>query len=598
MAKDKKLVPIKYANRDFASIKRDLEEYARIYYPDTLKDFSQAGFGSLMLDTVAYIGDMLSFYLDYNVNESFMATALEYDNVLKHAEALGYKTPGANAAFGQVAMYVLIPSVGDGLGPDLNYMPIVRRGSVFSSDAGTSYVLLEDVDFANTNNEVVVARVDETTGLPTRYAVKAYGTIMSGQLDRVTLRVGDFERFLRIEVPLDNITEIVDVFDEEGHSYFQVDHLSQNIVYTAIPNTSSDKQDAPNILKARSVPRRFTVEREGGRTFMRFGYGSDSEITRNPIVHPSNLILKRDGRNYENLQNFDPSKILNTDKFGIAPTNTTLTVIVRRNFNDTVNAGIGVVNKVSNAIYRFSQDADSSIKKNIVKTSLEVINEEPIVGDVDIPDSFELKVRAKGHFASQNRAVTKQDYTSLVYNMPSRFGAIKRCNITHDNDSFKRNLNLYVVSQNSEGQLVKTNGTIKNNLKTWMTQYKMINDTIDILDGKVVNFGIDFVAVSDLGLNKYDVFNRIVRRMREFFETPYEMGEPIIITRLYDIINDTVGVVDVVSIKIKNINGGPYSNVVFNTDHHISPDGRYISTPEDCIMELKFPLKDIRGTVR
>ena len=126
----------------------------------------------------------------------------------------------------------------------------------------------------------------------------------------------------------------------------------------------------------------------------------------------------------------------------------------------------------------------------------------------------------------------------------------------------------------------------------------MINDTIDILDGKVVNFGIDFVAVSDLGLNKYDVFNRIVRRMREFFETPYEMGEPIIITRLYDIINDTVGVVDVVSIKIKNINGGSYSNVVFNTDHHISPDGRYINTPEDCIMELKFPLKDIRGTVR
>ena len=149
--------------------------------------------------------------------------------------------------------------------------------------------MLEDVDFANTNNEVVVARVDETTGLPTRYAVKAYGTIMSGQLDRVTLRVGDFERFLRIEVPLDNITEIVDVFDEEGHSYFQVDHLSQNIVYTAIPNTSSDKQDAPNILKARSVPRRFTVEREGGRTFMRFGYGSDSEITRNPIVNFHNF---------------------------------------------------------------------------------------------------------------------------------------------------------------------------------------------------------------------------------------------------------------------------------------------------------------------
>ncbi len=597
MAKNKELIPIKYTNREFASIRKDLEEYARIYYPDTVKDFSTPGFASLMLDTVSYVGDILSFYLDYNANESFMSTAMEYNNVVKHAEQIGYKIPGPSSAFGQVALYLLVPDRGGGLGPDSAYAPVLRRGSKFSSASGAMYVLLNDVDFSDPNNQVVTA--ETAGGVSTKWAIKTYGQVVSGELEQAIVEVGDFEKFLRIRVPIDNVTEILSVNDAEGHLYYEVDYLTQNLIYRSIANTGDSKLLAPNILKAQSVPRRYVIERDSaGATHMRFGYGSDTEIRNNPIVHPSNLTMQRHGRPYEKLNYLDPSRMLETDKFGVVPTNTSLTIVARRNSTAVSNAAAGTVDNPEEAIYRFSQDATSEDKKTTVKNSLEVINEEPIVGDLSFPTSEEIKLRAQGNFTSQQRAVTKNDYISLVYSMPGRFGAIKRCNIAHDNDSFKRNLNLYILSEDPDGHMSTTNPTIKNNLKTWLNQYKMINDTIDILNGRVVNFGIDFVAISDLGLNKYDVFNRIMTRLMDFYAQPYDMGEPLVITRIYDVINDTIGVVDVASVKIKNLSGNPYSSTTFNIDEHISPDGRFVDVPEDTIMELRFPLKDIRGTVR
>jgi len=597
MAKNKELIPIKYTNREYASIRKDLEEYARVYYPDTVKDFSDAGFASLMLDTVSYVGDILSFYLDYNANESFMSTAMEYGNIVKHAEQIGYKIPGPTAAFGQVALYLLIPDRGAGLGPDSTYAPVLRRGSKFSSASGAMYVLLNDVDFSDPNNEVVAAESDG--GVSSRWAIKTYGQVMSGELEQIILEVGEFEKFLRLRVPIDNITEIISVHDSEGHLYYEVDYLTQNLIYRSIPNTGDSKLLSPNILKAQSVPRRYVLERDSrGTTYLRFGYGSDSEIRNNPIVHPSNLAIKRHGRPYEKLNYLDPSRMLETDKFGVVPTNTNLTIVARRNSTATSNASAGSVDQPVEAIYRFSQDATSEIKKSRVKSSLEVINEEPIIGEISFPTGEEIKLRAQGNFTSQQRAVTKADYVNLIYSMPERFGAIKRCNIAHDNDSFKRNLNLYILSEDPAGHMTTTNPTIKNNLKTWLSQYKMINDTIDILNGRVVNFGIDFVAISDLGLNKYDVFNRAMRNLMDFFEQSHDMGEPLVITRIYDVINDTIGVVDVASVKIKNLSGNPYSSTTFDIDKYTSPDGRFIQVPEDTIMELRFPLKDIRGTVR
>ena len=176
----KKLLPINYTNRDYQSIRKDLLEIAERFYPDTFQDFSDASFGSLMIDTVAYVGDQLSFYLDYNINEAFLDTAYQYNNVLRHGRIMGYKYTGRPSTYGQAALFILIPASSTGIGPDTSYIPVLKRGSRFTSQNGLNFVLTENIDFSKPEHKVVVARVDETTGAPTYFAIKAYGKVVSG----------------------------------------------------------------------------------------------------------------------------------------------------------------------------------------------------------------------------------------------------------------------------------------------------------------------------------------------------------------------------------------------------------------------------------
>ena len=187
--RDNRLVPIKYTSREFDSIKNDLIEYAKRYYPDSFQDFNEAGVGALLLDTVAYIGDILSFYTDFQANESFLPTALEFDNILKRGKQMGYKFRGNPNAYVIASFFVVVPVSSTGVGPDTRYMPILRRGSEFRTVENVGFILNEDINFADSNNQVIVAQVDDTTGTPTSYAVKAYGEVVSGELTRDTERI-------------------------------------------------------------------------------------------------------------------------------------------------------------------------------------------------------------------------------------------------------------------------------------------------------------------------------------------------------------------------------------------------------------------------
>ena len=181
MAKNqKKIMPIDYTSREYQSIRKDLLEIAERLYPDSFQDFSEASFGSIMIDSVAYVADQLSFYMDYNVNESFLDTAYQFNNVLRHGRALGYKYQGRPSTYGTVALYVIVPASVTSLGPDGAYLPILKRGTTFSSESGLNFVLTENVDFADPKYPVVVARTDPATGAPTYFAVKAYGSVGSG----------------------------------------------------------------------------------------------------------------------------------------------------------------------------------------------------------------------------------------------------------------------------------------------------------------------------------------------------------------------------------------------------------------------------------
>ena len=594
----KQIIPIKYTNRDFSTIKQGLVEHAKRYYPDTYKDFSEAGFGSLMLDSVSYIGDILSFYLDYQTNESFLSTALEYRNVIKLARQMGYVVRTTASSTGHVSLYITVPSLTSGAGPDTQYIPILKKGSKFSSTTGASFSLTEDVNFAAPGNEIIT--VASSDGVATKFAIKAYGRVVSGEMATETVKVGSYKKFLRLTMNSRNITEIVDVVDSNGHRYFEVDHLAQNMVHVAVGNQASDKNNAPFIMKPVVVPRRFVVEQEREFTHLQFGFGSASNLSTEKVVDPTKIIFDMHSKEYIVERSFDPSLLMETDKLGVVPSDVALTITFRVNVADNVNAGVGQVNDAIAPAFSFTDESNLiGVTVRDVVNSLELENESPIVGDVFAPNSEEIKYRAYGAYYSQNRAVTAEDYKSLIYRMPGKFGSVKRCNVVKDTNSFKRNLNIYVISEDENTILTTTTASIKENIKTWLSNYKMLNDTIDILDAKIVNFGIEFDLMADMEADKYEVLSRATEALESrLIRLKHDIGEPFRITKVYNVLRNTIGVLDVKSVRLVPKVGGVYSSAFYDLNSNTSSDGRLLLAPENVILEIRYPNNDLRGTIR
>lgn len=512
--------PINYTSRDFESIKEDLENYAKRYYPTTFKDFSEASFGALMLDLVAYVGDQLSFYADFQANESFLDSAIRYDNVIRLSETLGFKNQGVAKSTGQVAIFMLIPVAPNSRAPDLNYFPILQRGSILSGDNGATYTLASNVDFSNSNNEITVARTDSSTGNPTFFAVKAFGQVVSGQQYEEQITVGNYQRFLKLSLDRNNITEILSIKDSQGNEYFEVENLSQDVVISQVENVDSNSREAaPYSMRLTPVPRRYVVDfNPDNTTSVQFGYGSQDNLTGDLIADPADVVLNVNSKPYITETTFDPTNLIKTDKFGVVPVNTTLTITYTANTSNITNASVGSINSIINSNLLFRDR--SALSEDIISTmfsSIEVDNEEPILGDTEPLTADEIRTRAFGTFAAQNRAVTREDYINLAYRMPTKFGKIKRANIVRDETSLKRNLNMFVLSEDENGNLSVPNSVLKDNLKVWLENYRMINDTIDILDGKVINFGIRYQIIPDIDINRFDLLQQCNKAINDNF---------------------------------------------------------------------------------
>jgi hypothetical protein len=593
----KKVLPINYTNREFESIRGDLMQLAERFYPDSFQDFSEASFGSIMIDSVAYVADQLSFYLDYNVNESFLDTAYQFDNVLRHGRILGYKSQGRPSTYGSVALYVVVPASQTALGPDSAYIPLLKRGSRFTSTNGLNYVLTENIDFANSTNPVVVARMDPTTGAPTHFAIKSYGTVVSGYFSQETVSTGPYERFKTLRLSSPNISEIISVFDSNGNEYYEVDYLAQDMVYKELSNINYKNDNVPSILKPYLVSRKFVVERTRNDVFLQFGSG-DSAGT-NVVAEPQNVAMDVFGKDYIYNTTFDPTRLMQNQTFGISPANTTLTVTFRVTNPTNSNLSTGGLTEVSNARIEF---ADRNIltesKIRAVVSSVEVYNEAPIVGSVSNINTGELKRRIFDTFPTQNRAVTQADYENVAYRMPAKYGSIKRTSVQRDPSSQKRNLNMYIVSEDAFGKLTTSNDTIKTNLKTWLNQYRMINDTIDILDPYIINLGVDFLVKTVVGTNKYSVLDACVDSLKDLYKVAFFIGEPIYISDVYSRLKDVNGVLDVVKVKLVNKTGTSYSGSTIDINKNLSPDGTYLVVPKNAIVEIKYPDTDIKGRIR
>ncbi len=593
----KKIIPINYTSREFQTIRDDLLQVAERLYPDSFQDFSEASFASLMIDAVSYVGDQLSFYLDYNVNESFLDTAYQFNNILRHGRILGYKHTGRPSTFGKVALFTLVPASATGIGPDRRYIPILRRGSQFTTDDGLNFSLTENVDFADPKNLVVVARVNETTGAPTHYAVKAYGSVVSGVFSSERISVGNYERFKRINLSSPNITEIISVFDAEGNEYFEVEYLAQDMIYKEISNRNYKNDNVPSIIKPFLVSRKFVFEREADVAYLQFGSGKANES--DVVADPQSVAMDIYGKNYTTSLTFDPTRLSTNESFGIVPSDTTLVVNLRTTNPRSSNVSAGALSTVVSAHLDFEDRTNlSSATISEIRNSLEVSNEKPITGDVRTPNSNEVKQRIFDTFPTQNRAVTQADYENVAYRMPAKFGSIKRVSVQRDPDSQKRNLNMYVISEDRFGKLTATNSTIKNNLKIWLNQYRMISDTIDILDPYIINIGIDFSVRASVGADRFGTVNECINRLTRFYKNGFFIGESILISDIYNELKNVSGVLDVLKVNLRMKTGTNYSGASIDINRNLSPDGNELIIPKNAIVEIKFPATDIRGKAK
>ncbi len=596
---NKKNIPIKYTSREFESIKQDLVEHAKRYYPDNFNDFSEASFGSMVFDTVAYVGDVLSYYLDYSVNESFLDSAIEFSNVRKHARSMGYKFTGVPVSQGLLAFFVRIPSSSDGNSPDTSYLPILKKGSEFVSNSGVSYTLTEDVNFANQGNDTIGTQFDQNSAT-TEWAVRAYGQVTSGRSFQASVDLTDatFEKFRKVRVGDSAITEIIDVVDSEGNKFYEVDFLSQETVFVETTNQFAYSEGVRSIMKPFVTARRFTLYQDDTGTYLQFGFGSDDDDDSG-LTDPSKVALKMHARDHITHTAIDPTRLLGTDKLGISPQGTTLTITFKRNDGVNPSAAVNTIREVSSVTLVFNNEPSLDATKILsVRNSLECTNEEQLIAPSIDFTTEELRTRSRNFFATQNRAVTKMDYEAIAYNMPNKFGNLKRVNIINNPFATNKVLVMYVVSSNEENHLTKTNTITKQNLKTWLNQYSSINDIIEIHDAKIINFGINFTVMTD---NRYDTSNVLfdaIERVKQFYSEKFYIGEPIYINDIFNILSKTEGVIDVKQVKIfnKSSNDSPaYSSIPFVMDDVLSKDATFYKAPKNVVFELKYPDNDIKG---
>ena len=590
--RDRKVRQIDYTARDFDSIKERLVDFVKTRYPDTYKDFNASSFGSLMFDLVAYIGDSLAFYTDYIANEANPMTSLEEKNTIDLFEAQGLKHDPNRITQGVVQVYMPVPAKPSGNDPDETYLAASLSNIQLRSASGATFMARENLSLNDTTVDFVGKETAEVDGSKiTYYVIKADVPVISGQIGQFVVNIPSTSvKFQELEVPSDRCTEIIRVTDSDGNDWYEVDYLPQNTVYRAFADVSTTVAKVANIAKAYPVPRRFKTKNRGNRKFLEFGYGSEDDLMNEAIGEPTNISINKHGKPYISNTSYDLTNHVSTGQFGVSPSNTTLTITYRYNENINANAAAGTITELVSADLNFFDEANlDPAKIEYMRQNLDAYNEEPINGDVSVPTTEEIRHRGQGVFATQKRAVTLQDYISSVYAMPSPYGAIKRCTVVRDNNDLRRNINMYVVAESAGGKLENASKQLKENVKTWLNQVRMISDSIDIFDAKIINLGLEFDVEPKSGISmkslSMDLRNMIYN---ELTTIPPDIGEAFYLSHVFALLQNHKDVLTVNNVKVKNLSGGNYSETFYSIDDNISPGKKFLYVPADFIWEIKL----------
>lgn len=609
---------IKYINRDFTDFRTRLIEFAQTYFPTTYNDFTPSSPGMMFMEMSAYVGDVLSFYLDNQIQETFIQYAQQTRNLYELAYLLGYKPKTTAAAVVTVDVYQQLPATISGA-PDWDYTLSLEENATLTSTNinNPAFLLQNKVDFSvsSSSNPTSIQTyvIDTGTNLPSRYLLKKSTTAISATINTQQFTFNQPQQFSTINLTADNIIGILDIVDSDGNTWYEVSHLAQDSVFDSIKNTNvndpnfSTDSNVPYLLQTKQVQRRFATRFLNETTLqIQFGAGTsadtDEEITPNPDNVGLGLTFEKDKLTTA----YSPTNFIFTNTYGIAPSNTTLTVRYLTGGGVTANIPENTLTQVStaNIVFNNSTIANSSLANTIFGT-LTVNNPEAASGGQDGDSIEEIRQNTLSSFQNQLRTVTSDDYMLRALSIPGIYGTVSKAYAeptkagTDSLTGTPSSVTLYVLSYDNNKKLTAASNALKQNLRTYLSQYRVLNDSVTIKDAFVVNIGVEFQIIVYPNYNSNQVLTNCITQLVDFFNVDnWQINEPIILRDLYILLDKVEGVQTVKNISINNLtsSNGVYSNYAYDTAGATVNNVVYPSI-DPMIFEVKYPTTDIKGKV-
>ena len=613
---------VRYLNKDFNTFKQQLVEFTKVYYPNTYNDFSEGSPGMMFLEMAAYVGDILSFYTDTQLQETFLALAQEKENLYHLAYAMGYKPKITTTSTTDLDIFQLLPAkiVSNTYKPDFDYALKINPGSLFASTEGPVFRLEDRIDFEMSSSfdptETNVYQLDNNNN-PQYFLLKKKAKVIQANLKSQTFPIGISQKFLNINLIDSNIIGIESITDSDGNKWTEVPYMAQDTLFEDIenigtndPELSQYNNQTPYLLKLKKVSKRFITRfLADGTLQVSFGSGVSDKDDEQIIPNPDNIGLGlKDGSSKINTA-FDPSNFLYTGTYGEAPSNTTITVNYLVGGGISANVSANTITK--NELLNITQKPNLVVgTANFIGESIVTTNPEAATGGGGGDTVEEIRMNTMASFSAQQRAVTKNDYIVRTYSMPSKFGRVAKAYITQDDQitplTTEPNripnplaLNLYVSGYNNNKQLTTLNNATKNNLATYLEQHRMLTDAVNIKNAFPINVGLDFEIVTFKSYNNQQVLLDCITELKDYFNIDkWQINQPIIISEAMNLISNVQGVISVQKFDIINLAGEDkgYSQYKYDIEG-ATRSGVIYPSLDPSIFEVKYPDLDIKGRV-
>ena len=603
---------INYTNREFTDLRDRLVNFSKTYFPNTYTDFDLNSPGMMFMEQAAYVGDVLSFYLDNQVQETYLQYARQNNNLFEMAYMFGYKPKLTGLATTNIDFYQQIPAktVNGAQVPDYDYALLIPENTSISDAAGVNFTIEDPVDFevSNSLDPTTVSIAQITGDEPTYFLLKKSRKAISGTIKTLSFNLGEYQEFPTLNVNDGAFGGILDVFDSNGNQYYEVDYLAQELVFNSTKNTNindpnnyQNEGNVPYILQTQQTPYRFVTRILNSTTIqLQFGSGNPSDTDEEIIPNPDNVGLGLPFEKNKLTTAYSPTNFIFSNTYGIAPSNTTITVRYLSGGGVRSNVEAGSLTNLSTTQIKFQKQNLNSSTANYVFSSLASTNPDAASGGRGGDTTDELRQNILSNSNTQLRAVTADDYLVRALSMPGKYGIVSKAyaikpKLSTDNSV----LDLYILSYNDSSKLAYASSTLKQNLKSYLSNYRMIGDNINIKDAFIINIGCDFDIITDPEVNNAEVLRNCIINVQVFFLTnKWQINQPIILRQIEQIIDNTTGVQTVKNLKITNKVGASrnYSQYAYDIDGATQNKVIYPSI-DPMIFEVKFPNEDIKGRV-